>query len=131
MPYKSNGRTYIYIYVLMYLCVYMTKKNLNLKSSLDIRMKAYLSRPERGWMRHGDITKFMNDAIEFYLNMKESKEVLLTVPITDAQEVYDTLCDIPFLEPSFFDTEPPHERSPAIESLIKQLANLYNDEEDI
>ena len=36
-------------------------------------------------------------------------------------ELHEILCGIPFEDPTMFDSEPPTERHPAIESMIEQL----------
>jgi hypothetical protein len=43
------------------------------------------------------------------------------------EEVFEILCQIPFESPTINDTEPPTERHPGIEQLIKQLEKRIDD----
>jgi hypothetical protein len=59
-----------------------------------------------------------------------TEQIQLELDPSDAEEVFEILCEIPFEQPSLEDSEPPQCRQHGIEALISQLQKVVYDETD-
>ena len=57
-----------------------------------------------------------------------SEKIQLEINKEDVLEVFEILCEIPFLEPRSHDCEPPNIRHCGIESIIEQLQQYIDTE---